>query len=75
MQIESEQVAPPRGHHLVRYPFRQLEVGQSFFIEGIAGDHAAILRVRGAANVQGRRTGKKYSVRKMDGGVRVWRVK
>lgn len=49
------------------YPFQCMDVGDSFFVvrEG---------RVRQAAHNYGARTGKKFTVRKQENGVRVWRI-
>lgn len=53
------------------YPFRKMEVGQSIFIpeEKVSPHHAAK-----RAYAAGRRTGYKFTCRKVDGGVRVWRI-
>lgn len=49
-----------------KYPWSKLEVGQSFFAANIA--------LMSGASHAGKRLGKKFTTRKMDGGVRVWRV-
>ena len=52
-----------------KYPWAQLEVGQSFFVDG------ALLRSKSStASHAGRRSQKKFLVRAADGGVRVWRL-
>lgn len=50
------------------YPWSQLEVGQSFFVEG-----ANLRSMSSTASHAGRRNGKKFMARAADGGVRVWR--
>ncbi len=51
-----------------KYPWAELEVGQSFFVEG------GLLRsMSSTASHAGRRSGRKFIVRTADGGVRVWR--
>jgi hypothetical protein len=52
-----------------KYPFRQMEIGDSFFVENGNG---RILRP--AASNAGLAAGRKYTVRKVDGGYRVWRT-
>ena len=55
-----------------KYPFYKMEVGDSFFLPG---DPKKIRRVVAcAATNHGKVYNKKFSVRSMDGGVRVWRV-
>jgi hypothetical protein len=50
-----------------RYPWAGLEVGDSFFIENSGGDDS---NLRALA----KRHGYKVSIRREQGGVRVWRV-
>ena len=52
-----------------KYPFGGMEVGQSFAI-----DAGSVVLVRNAASAHGRKHGKKFSVRKVDGVGRVWRI-
>lgn len=66
IHIESGVPIPPRPG----YPFKQLKVGDSFLLPEDANER--ILRIR-AASV-GTRLGRKFSVRKVEGGFRVWRV-
>ena len=51
-----------------KYPWNELNVGQSFFVEG-----APLRSMTSTASHAGRRYGKKFVVRLADGGVRVWR--
>jgi len=53
----------------VKYPWHVLDVGQSFFVPD--GNFKSMLSL--ASRAKGR-TGKKYLVREVDGGVRVWRT-
>jgi len=55
----------PRGS---KYPFAALEVGQSFLVTDVK-----IVSLRGAAWHAQKRNGHKYSVRAVEGGVRIWR--
>jgi len=51
-----------------KYPLDDMEVGDSFFTNSPA------VKVRPAVTHYGRRNGRKYVTRSMDGGLRVWRV-
>lgn len=53
-----------------KYPFGKMEVGQSVFFGGESSSSKAAI----AAHAYGRRQGKRFSARKADGGVRIWRV-
>lgn len=53
----------------VLYPFPDMEIGDSFFVEGSASS------VESAASSYGKRTGRKFTTRYVDGGARVWRIK
>jgi hypothetical protein len=52
-----------------RYPFAQMEVGDSFFVpgkrSGQLSNHCSYQRLK---------TGRRFTIRKVDGGVRVWRI-
>ena len=52
-----------------KYPYEQLELGDSFYLEG--GD---LSKLCNANYREWRRTGKKYTARKVENGVRVWRI-
>jgi len=53
-----------------KYPFSEMEVGDSLFLPGenSAGNVAAYARS------YGQRSGWKYSARNVEGGLRIWRV-
>lgn len=53
-----------------KYPIYDMAVEQSFFVPGedTQGNAAQ------SARMYGRRVGKKFSARTMDGGVRIWRT-
>lgn len=55
-----------------KYPFEQMEVGDSLFAEGyISGKKL----VQAASNYVAKRgAGKKFTSRSIDGGYRVWRI-
>jgi len=52
-----------------KYPWLQMEVGDSFFVPGVT-----CKEFRTQPSSAGRRYGRKYASRSVDGGVRVWRV-
>ncbi|MDP9196110.1 MAG: hypothetical protein M3O22_04985 [Pseudomonadota bacterium] len=52
-----------------KYPWSQMEVGDSFFTPAGAAKY-----LNRAAQVAGKRLGRKFSVRKVEGGQRTWRV-
>ncbi len=74
MSIEIEKDIPlttnPTQSPTALYPWRQMEVGDSFFVAGKTqanfGSHVF---------QSGKRLGKKFAVRTVEGGVRVWRTK
>ena len=51
-----------------KYPFSRMEVGDSFFAP-VAGN-----RIHSAVSQFSKRTGMKFTVKKVDGGCRVWRL-
>lgn len=70
-KIEDKHAIPAARQHNGRrekYPWSKLEVGQSFFVEGVA-----LRSMSSTASHAGRRNGKKFIARVVDGGVRVWR--
>lgn len=52
-----------------KFPFGEMEIGDSFFVPG-----AKIATVMTLARRASLRTGYKFTGRTMDGGVRCWRV-
>ena len=53
-----------------KYPFTKMEVGDSVFI---AGGRQGCNELN-AAKVYANRTGKRFSSRTVDGGLRIWRI-
>jgi hypothetical protein len=62
---------PTRHRRAARYPMRDIKVGQSFLIPAKELPKHVGQSVRNCAAYYG----KKVSVRRVKGGVRVWRVK
>ena len=52
-----------------KYPWHELEIGDSFFVSEIK-----VISISSSANSYGTRTGKKFTIRSVDGGCRVWRI-
>lgn len=53
-----------------RYPYRDMEVGDSFLVPGALVSEIASVRSYAAQT-----TGYRFAARAVEGGVRVWRVK
>jgi uncharacterized protein (DUF2249 family) len=53
-----------------KYPWGEMEVGDSIFIEGAKTSS----RISTLTHSYGLSNKKKFTVRKVDGGVRVWRI-
>jgi hypothetical protein len=64
---------PPRsGGANCKYPWMEMNVGDSFFV-ATDGSQRAKQRVAMAAS-QRRKHGQRFAMRSVEGGVRVWRV-
>lgn len=82
MQFEIEDgIVPPvkhsRGPNVLKYPFKQLKVGQSFMVSQKERDTPGLLiqRIRNAAFRASKATKFEYLIRPWEQGVRVWRLK
>jgi hypothetical protein len=67
-RIESGVEMPERNNQ--RYPLGEMEPGDSFFLP----DTEQRTRIQSAVSWHGKRNGRKYSIRTVDGGFRVWRL-
>jgi hypothetical protein len=54
-------------HH--KYPWREMEIGDSFFVEGKTSSS-----LYSALSYAGSRNNLKFTVRKVQGGCRAWRI-
>ena len=68
----------PNGYSIgSKYPFREMEVGHSFFVPHEDDPKRTSVRI-GVASIyftkQKGQDGKKFTVRKVDGGARCWRI-
>jgi hypothetical protein len=69
-KIEQDIPLPPeRRGRRARYPFANMSPGESFLVTGAADQLGAIRR---AAHGYGQRSGKRFMVRLVPEGVRVW---
>lgn len=68
-KIEKDVPLSPRYRH-GNYPYRDMQVGDSFFVPDKAPRHISHSYTRA-----GYALGFKFSARKVDGGCRVWRIK
>jgi hypothetical protein len=59
-----------RGGRPMKYGFHRLEVGQSIFVPGQSTSDGAYA----SAKQYARANGVRFSGRKVEGGVRIWRV-
>lgn len=67
---------PPQGRSPgppSKYPWAQMEVGDSFFVPG-APPKGVAKQLKSAASQQATRHGRRYATRLVEGGVRVWRI-
>jgi len=69
-KIEKGITRPPGEPGVRKYPFSQMEIGDSFLIP-----QDYMTRVRAAAHRHGERTRTKFTIRRMeDGSYRCWRT-
>ena len=59
----------PEKQKIAKYPYEALELGDSFYVQD-----GELGRLCNANYREWRKSGKKFTARKVDGGVRVWRV-
>jgi len=68
----------PDVHSKIKYPWPEMEVGDSVFIEAEKGETPDTLKIKagGSAAYYGRKTGKKFKTAflRKENGIRVWRV-
>ncbi len=60
---------PMFGGRTSKYPWRQMEVGDSFFVLGGARNNLNL-----AASANKHHAPKRFAARSVEGGVRVWRI-
>lgn len=72
-KIEKNVPPPAPRCYLGKYPFKDMKVGDSFFVP--EGSNHNLASMRQKAYLAGKHHGMKFSTRYADGGVRVWRIK
>ena len=76
-KIEKD-VPIPEVHSKIKYPWPEMEVGDSVFIKAEKGETPTKLKRRAGASARyyGNRTGKKFKTRilRKENGIRVWQV-
>jgi hypothetical protein len=70
MIIEKALPIPGRKHGSPKYPFLEMEVGDSIFFKGQNSESTAAF----AARKWSQRHEQKFSCRNVDGGLRIWRT-
>jgi hypothetical protein len=68
MTVRIDRGIPIPSAYKCKYPWKELEIGDSFLMDG------APRQVANAVSRAGRAYGRKFSTRKTREGVRVWRV-
>ena len=73
MKIDNNVPVPPPGEvrdNRTKYPFREMEVGESFFVDGKEDG----CRAKAAALMMTRRSRLTFKTQRENNGVRIWRV-
>ena len=70
------EIPPPNTTNGSRriYPFREMEIGDSFLVPVDGDKKLQQARIGSAASYYGKRNNKRFVTRTVDGGARVWRV-
>lgn len=63
---------PNRKTGAYKYPFAKMEVGDSFFVP--INREKELKSVASSSSLYGSKLGRKFTTRKVVGGVRVWRI-
>lgn len=71
LKIDKGIPLPPGAEPQRRYPFHEMERGDSVFFKGVNLQSAPCV----AARRHGKTHSKEFACRKVEGGVRIWRVK
>lgn len=73
-KVESVELPQAKGKE-IKYPFKTLQVGESFLVESSPENITKTQRKMSAISVMaGKRHGKKFITRRTDVGVRIFRV-
>ena len=72
MNYEVEKGIEIPGGGKKKYPWDEMEVGDSFFIPGLG---EVPRNIASSAPTHRKKRGEKYTTRKVEGGYRIWRTK
>ena len=72
--VEAGIEMPESGVKEVKYPFKEMDIGDSFFVSFEVGGDGLVRRMHSTAYNYGKRLGRKFLARKVEGGVRIWRM-
>lgn len=70
--VEKDVKMPPATGS--KYPFTEMEIGDSFFLPDNGDDTNTMPRLRGAASAHAKKFGKRFATRAVEGGIRCWRL-
>ena len=74
-EIETSVPFPAPARNVRKYPLSEMAIGDSFFASAPDSDRGGTQALISATvSAFARRSGKKFTVRQVDGGVRVWRL-
>ena len=77
VKIEKHVPLPTLREEYSHYPFDEMDVGDSFYVPDV-GDGRSIHRLQTQVSYMNRHASKatgKFTTRRVDGGLRVWRFK
>lgn len=57
-----------------KYPFAEMEVGDSFFVDNVQSGDKTYVSISSASRGYGYRHNKKFKQRSENNGVRIWRI-
>ena len=68
-KIEKGIEIPESGSGVPKYPWKEMEVGDSFFVKNVPYN-----TLHSSTSYAGSRYHMKFSARKVEGGYRIWRI-
>lgn len=73
-RVETGVPLPSPGQGRKKYPWTKLELMQSFVVECGEWEIESLMNSLTSCRANAQRGGKKFALRRVEGGVRVWRV-
>lgn len=79
IEIENDIPVPSKnakGDRRAKYPLGELEIGQSFFVPTPFGKTSRQLQmsISGSVDYITKKTGRRFTSRALESGVRIWRI-